>query len=195
MMERTNFIEGIEHWCKDPLATENDVLLGAFVTLRLLTSEVFKLLGSWRQMDSSPNMSSFLTMISNRIDEWEDKWLPLCLSGTNSWMFALLKINFTNHYIESESCHYFLVRFYGAHLRLQLYALPLQEALQSNDDRIKFHLDTLWASVSSAVSMLKLVSQFSSRLYFAQDSVHVMTAYSAAFLVKVHLDLFMNNIS
>ncbi|OKL61715.1 hypothetical protein UA08_02333 [Talaromyces atroroseus] len=167
MIERNTFIEAIQPWCRDPLAIKNDVLLGAFVTLRLLTSEVFMLLGSRRQMNS-PRMTSFLTMISNRINEWEDKWLPLC------------------H--ESDSCHYFLVRFYGAHLRLQLYALPLQEVLNSNDEHnITYHLETLWASLSSAVSMLKLVSQYASRLYFAQDSVHVMTAYSAAFLIKVLL--------
>lgn len=43
----------------------------------------------------------------------------------------------------------------------------------------------LWESYSNAIEMLKLVCHFSTRLYFAQDSIHVMTAYSAAFLIKV----------
>ncbi|EED21240.1 protein priB, putative [Talaromyces stipitatus ATCC 10500] len=169
MIERNKFIEAIDAWCRDPLAIENDVILGAFVTLRLLTSEVFRLLGSWRQIHSSQNMGSFMIMISNRIDEWEDKWLPLCAQ-------------------DSESPHYFLIRFYGTHLRLQLHALPLQEILDPNSEHdITYHQETLWTSLSSAVAMLKLVAQYSSRLYFAQDSVHVMTAYSAAFLIKVLL--------
>lgn len=33
--------------------------------------------------------------------------------------------------------------------------------------------------------MLQLVTEFSSLLYLAQDSVHVMTAYAAIFLMKV----------
>lgn len=168
MIERNRFIETIEPWCKDPTATHNDVLLGAFVTLRLLTSEVFRLLGSRRQIDTYDNISSFLTIINSRIDEWESKWLQLCGN-------------------ESESCHPFLIRFYGTHLRLQLYSLPLQEVLGSASHDVAYNLETLWESYSGAINMLKLVSLFSSRLYFAQDSVHIMTAYSAAFLIKLLL--------
>ena len=93
----------------------------------------------------------------------------------------------THGFTESESCHPFLIRFYGTHLRLQLYSLPLQDVLGSKNHDVAYNLETLWASYSGAIKMLKLVSIFSSRLYFAQDSVHVMTAYSAAFLIKVGL--------
>lgn len=91
----------------------------------------------------------------------------------------------TDPLTESESCHPFLIRFYGTHLRLQLYSLPLQEVLGSASHDVAYNLETLWESYSGAINMLKLVSLFSSRLYFAQDSVHIMTAYSAAFLIKV----------
>lgn len=46
-------------------------------------------------------------------------------------------------------------------------------------------MEALWVSYSSALEMLHLICRHSSWLYFAQDSVHVMTAYSAAFLIKV----------
>lgn len=46
-------------------------------------------------------------------------------------------------------------------------------------------LEILWVAYSSAIEMLQLLSRYSPRLYFAQDSIHVMTAYSAAFLIKV----------
>ena len=46
-------------------------------------------------------------------------------------------------------------------------------------------MEALWVSYLSALKMLHLIRQHASCLYFAQDSVHVMTAYSAAFLIKV----------
>ena len=47
--------------------------------------------------------------------------------------------------------------------------------------------EAIWNSYSSALDMLKLVSETSASqlLYFAQDSVHVMIAYAAVFLIKV----------
>jgi uncharacterized membrane protein len=84
-----------------------------------------------------------------------------------------------------ETCHPFLIRFYGTHLRLQLFSLPLQEILASADPDISTNLEVLWVSYSSALEMLQLINRSASFLYFAQDSVHVMTAYSAAFLIKV----------
>jgi hypothetical protein len=85
----------------------------------------------------------------------------------------------------SEACHPFLIRFYGTHLRLQLFSLPLQEILGQPDQDISYHMEALWVSYLSALKMLHLIRQYASCLYFAQDSVHVMTAYSAAFLIKV----------
>jgi hypothetical protein len=77
MIERNGFFESIEVWCKDATATDSDNFLGAFVTLRLLTSEVFRLLTP-RQTDPGQNTYALLTIISNRIDEWESKWLDVC---------------------------------------------------------------------------------------------------------------------
>lgn len=77
MIERNGFFESIEVWCKDATATESDNFLGAFVTLRLLTSEVFRLL-TLRQTDAGQNTYALLMIISNRIDEWESKWLGVC---------------------------------------------------------------------------------------------------------------------
>lgn len=45
----------------------------------------------------------------------------------------------------------------------------------------------IWTSHANAIEMLSLVAKpdISPLLYFAQDSVHVMIAYAAVFLVKV----------
>ncbi|KAM0815287.1 putative Transcription factor domain-containing protein [Seiridium cardinale] len=169
MIERSACIESIEAWCRDPMATGNDRLLGAFVTLRLLSSEVFKLLGpKSSRIHSGPlhSIESLLAIIKARIEEWEQIWV---------------------HYVDAESCHPFLIRFYGTHLKLQLFSLPLQEVLASEDPNISTNLEVLWVSYSSAIEMLQLICRSTPYLYFAQDSIHVMTAYSATFLIKLLL--------
>ncbi|KAL0780296.1 hypothetical protein CaCOL14_004780 [Colletotrichum acutatum] len=169
MIERSEIIESIEPWCKDAMATPGDRLLGALVTLRLLSSEVFRLLGPRssrvraRQLHS---LESLLAIIKSRIEEWESRWLSVADTG---------------------SCHPFLIQFYGTHLRLQLFSLPLQDILAQSDPNMTYHMEALWVSYSSALEMLHLICRHSSWLYFAQDSVHVMTAYSAAFLIKLML--------
>lgn len=47
-------------------------------------------------------------------------------------------------------------------------------------------MEALWISYNAAIRMLHLVAHESntSSLYFAQDSVHVMVAYAAVFLIK-----------
>ncbi|KAK1537536.1 fungal specific transcription factor domain-containing protein [Colletotrichum paranaense] len=141
MIERSEFIESIEPWCKDAMATPGDCLLGALVTLRLLSSEVFRLLGPRssrvraRQLHS---LESLLAIIKSRIEEWESRWLRVV------------------------------------------------DTAQS-DPNMTYHMEALWVSYSSALEMLHLICRHSSWLYFTQDSVHVMTAYSAAFLIKLML--------
>ncbi|KAF5504925.1 Protein priB [Colletotrichum siamense] len=167
MIERSGFIESVEAWCKDPTAISNDRLLGALVTLRLLSSEVFRLLGSRSNRARAGQLhtlESLLAIINGRIEEWETRWLKLA---------------------DQDSCHPFLIQFYGTHLRLQLFSLPLQETLGQPDEGSSHRMEALWVSYSSALEMLHLICRHSSWLYFAQDSVHVMTAYSAAFLIKL----------
>lgn len=179
MIERSDFTESIEAWCKEPLAVPTDILLGAFVTLRLLTSEVFKLLGGDNLARNGAGggssqfypLCSFFAIIKGRIAEWESKWTQRA----------------------EQDCHQFLIRFYAAHLRLQMFSLPLHEVLsgrnKDNPDQqqreISSNLEALWTSYSSAIAMLHLLSQYSSLIHLVQDSVHVMTAYSASFLLKL----------
>ncbi|KAK2002618.1 fungal-specific transcription factor domain-containing protein [Colletotrichum falcatum] len=169
MIERSEFIEAIEAWCRDAMATPGDRLLGALVTLRLLSSEVFKLLGPRssrlraRQLHS---LESLLAIIKGRVEEWESRWLQVA---------------------DKDSCQPFLIQFYGTHLRLQLFSLPLQDVLAQSGQDASYHMESLWVSYSSALEMLHLICRHSSSLYFAQDSIHVMTAYSAAFLIKLLL--------
>jgi hypothetical protein len=179
MIERSDFTESIEAWCREPLAVPTDMLLGAFVTLRLLTSEVFKLLGGDNLARNGPGsggsqfypLCSFFAIIKGRIAEWESKWTQRA----------------------EQDCHQFLIRFYAAHLRLQMFSLPLHEVLgnrnkdnpEQQQQEISSNLEALWTSYSSAIAMLHLLSRYSSLIHLVQDSVHVMTAYSASFLLKL----------
>ncbi|RFU81717.1 fungal specific transcription factor domain-containing [Trichoderma arundinaceum] len=173
MIERSAFIESIEAWCGDPMADRNDDLLGAFVTLRLMSSSIFSLHGpNSRRGDKVPleNMESLLSLKKAGIERWERHWVQNVEQKQSP---------------EEETCHKFLIRFYGTHFRLQLFSVPLQDVLSSEYSDSSLHLDIIWAAFTGAMDMLKLISRHSAQLYFAQDSIHVMTAYSAAFLVKV----------
>ncbi|EXL45204.1 hypothetical protein FOCG_12613 [Fusarium oxysporum f. sp. radicis-lycopersici 26381] len=169
MIDCTEFIESIEDWCNGPLAIDNDQLLGAFTTLRLVTSASFPLLAakSRQRSISLSETASLVGLLDGRIERWERKWTAKVTAQTE------------------QSCHEFLIRFYGAHLRLQLHTLPLHGILVSDKSYINHHIDTVWVAYSSALNMLQLISRFSEHVCFAQDSIHVMTAYSAAFLVKI----------
>ncbi|KAE9979458.1 hypothetical protein EG327_007023 [Venturia inaequalis] len=52
-------------------------------------------------------------------------------------------------------------------------------------------MEAFWISYNAAITMLELVADESntSSLYFAQDSVHVMIAYAAVFLIKLVLSV------
>jgi hypothetical protein len=86
-----------------------------------------------------------------------------------------------------DPCNLFLIRFYGMHLRLLLLSFSLQPSLLSPSSETQLRTDAILSSHATALDMLKLVSSasVSPLLYFAQDSVHVMLAYAAVFLIKV----------
>ncbi|EAU37376.1 predicted protein [Aspergillus terreus NIH2624] len=162
MIERTEFIESVETWGKDPLASANDNLLCTFVALRLLTAETFDLLPSQKK-HSTAHQGRFFSVLKVRIEALEAKWLGVVGAGT---------------------CHAFLIRLYCAHLHLQLFSIPLQETGIPRADGVR-DMTPFWVSYENAATMLALVTEYAPFLYLVQDSIHVMTAYAAVFLVKV----------
>lgn len=176
MIESDGLIESIEDWTSDPIAIENDLLLGALVTLRLETSAAFTFMISRQRYDDKTqpgNLGPLLSILNRRIDTWESTWSQAVEKRVTT---------------EEESCHGFLIRFYGLHLRLQLSSLQL-EGVSFSGRSSPPNLDSLWTAYSSALQMLRLIPTHSNHLNFAQDSLHIMLAYSAAFLVKVSLTL------
>lgn len=90
----------------------------------------------------------------------------------------------------------FLVNFYSLHLRLLLNSFTLQKSLKSARKGSPVSKSALWQCSSSAIGMLENISKVIGplkQLYFVQDSVHVMTAYAAIFLIKVHPSITQNH--
>ncbi|KAH7305536.1 fungal-specific transcription factor domain-containing protein [Stachybotrys elegans] len=174
MIERSAFIESVDLWCRDRLASDNDLLLASFVTLRLETADIFTMLRSEQKFAERQVIkvaSSMLESLNKRIDRWKDRWSRAIQANTDD----------NGH----RTCHHFLLAFYSAHAQLQLYTLPLQVIITSGDVEHSPGFEIMWSAFRNAQEMMHLIGQYSSCLYLAQDSIHVMTAYAAAFLVKL----------
>lgn len=90
----------------------------------------------------------------------------------------------------------FLVNFYGLHLRLLLNSYTLQQSLKAAKKGSTVSKSALWQCSSSAIGMLENITKVIGplkQLYFVQDSVHVMTAYAAIFLIKVGTFIYCQN--
>lgn len=172
MIERNDLTECVDNWWQDPVSILNDRLLCSFVTLRLLTADTFDLLIP-STTNSMSRLERTITVLDRRIHAWQSNWVGIVCAGR-----ALDELE------PVPRCHAFMIRFYGSHLRLQLFSTPLQETGIQNVDHI-YDLKPFWLSYQSALAMLDLVAESSALLYLVQDSIHVMTAYAAIFLIKV----------
>ncbi|KAL2819720.1 hypothetical protein BJX63DRAFT_381528 [Aspergillus granulosus] len=171
MIDRNELIDGAESWWRDELASHNDQLLCAFVALRLLTADIFDLLTPSKV--PAPRVERLLAILDTRIDAWQAKWLSTLPSPA-----------------VKNTCHTFMMKFYGFHTRLQLFSIPLQDKkprTTTTDQRQIHEIKPFWLSFQNATAMLQLVVESSDLLYLAQDSIHVMAAYAAVFLIKLLL--------
>jgi hypothetical protein len=171
MIERSNYLDSVDNWHLHPLEVRNDRLLCAFVSLRLITSTYFEMIlpqNAQYQRQESPQSRSLLRVLDRKIINWQNRWVETVSN-------------------RGEDCHTFLIPFYGSYARLLLFTSSLRASTRQKDIETPVDTEAIWNSYSSALDMLKLVSQPSSAqlIYFAQDSVHVMIAYATVFLVKV----------
>lgn len=84
MIERNEFIQSVNDWCKQPMANSNDRLIGSFVTIRLIGSEVFQLIrssASRTKEDTLHNIESLLAILESELDKWELHWVPMVENG------------------------------------------------------------------------------------------------------------------
>lgn len=84
MIDRSSFLESVDIWYRSPLALPSDVLLCAFVSLRLLTSEVFELLEIQRSPNSrtqTHQVESLLKIVEKQVEAWQEHWLQIAENG------------------------------------------------------------------------------------------------------------------
>ncbi|KAL5623885.1 hypothetical protein BROUX41_003945 [Berkeleyomyces rouxiae] len=182
MIERSDFIIDSSNWYTHSLATNNDKLLCGFVNLRLFTSETLKLVHPkylWRgpRAYNMPESEVLFESMETDLQRWRNRWYRICCTS-------------------SEYCHGFLIRFYGAHLRLSFYSIPLQPKMLTTINTQSYDRRPLWVCFVSAREMLQLLTEpeLQPSLHFCQDSIHVMIAYATAFLLKACLSGGGNNI-
>ncbi|PQE23767.1 aldo keto reductase protein [Rutstroemia sp. NJR-2017a BBW] len=166
MIETTDLITGARDWHQEPYAVPGgDMLLSAFVCLRLISADMLDL----------PSRSS-----SSR--------MRLLRGKKTGYHFLITVRHFQLVQDSVAPTQRFLVHFYGSHLRLLLNSYALQNSLKGIRTRNSISHSALWLCSSSAICMLEHISkEFGplKQLYFVQDSVHVMTAYAAIFLIKL----------
>lgn len=85
MIERRSQFDCAEQWLRSPLASRYDVLLAAFVNLRLLFSEVSHLLlehTKGKQPHETPHLQTMLKVLLSQVESWQDHWLSIASDGT-----------------------------------------------------------------------------------------------------------------
>lgn len=83
MIQRSNFIESNGAWLSTPLASPGDSLLCAFVSLRLLTSDIPELLSSRSDShrDDQYHIRPLIKAMRDQIERWQRQWTARACQG------------------------------------------------------------------------------------------------------------------
>ncbi|KAF8610559.1 hypothetical protein BDV93DRAFT_530461 [Ceratobasidium sp. AG-I] len=160
-------------WHEDNFIRPEDVIICAFVQLRRIaaeTTDVFYLhKGAPGLLHADINYEILLRGCNSKLTQWMDLWHAE-MKKAGGQMF-----------------HFSMLAFFRLHVRLFLNSFGLQSSMASAT-RASPSLHALSACYTSAVQTLQIVtSDFApvGMLRYGQDSITVMTAYSAVFLLKM----------
>ncbi|KAI9729305.1 MAG: hypothetical protein M1834_006976 [Cirrosporium novae-zelandiae] len=171
MLHVDDFIRGTETWYACRYAVmNNDAILSAFVELRKIGPDILELISSDLSYGHHQSYEIMLNLFNTDLDKWEERWYEAS-KGSDDHIYI------------------FLIRFYGVHFRLFLNSFRLQLSLFWIPSISKQALRSCFSSASQMIDLAIEHLVPSQLLYFAQDSVHVMMAYAAVFLMKVLLSL------
>ncbi|THG96827.1 hypothetical protein EW026_g5073 [Hermanssonia centrifuga] len=150
-----------------------DVILAAFVQLRLIASETTEVFYSHRGVaganHADMNHDVLLKNCNGKLTQWSE-----------NWEHEMQRAN-------GDKFHFAFLSFFRLYVRLFLNSFGIQ-AYMSPTNRSSPSLHALSACYSSALEVLQIVTkEFAamSMLRYGQDSITVMTAYSAVFLLKL----------
>lgn len=188
MIDQTEFILNADSWCSGDYAVPGgDLVLSSFVSLRRTSAETLQLASPSKTVFAGLHGEMLSKILNSGITTWEATWLPRFDHGRSQVSTVCIKIS-KSPVDDVAPCHRFLVNFYGLHLRLLLNSYSLQTSLANATKPSSISKSALWLCSSSAIGMLEQISdKFGpfKQLYFVQDSIHVMVAYAAIFLIKV----------
>jgi hypothetical protein len=192
MIDRSNYLESVSEWHLHPLEMANDRLLCAFVSLRLITSthmEMMTTQHAQQQRHETSRYRSMLRMADGEIVDWQKRWTEtVSRRGEDCHVSkSQARIDVRHSLTLNTDLQSFLIPFYGIYARLLLYTSSLRASTKLTDNATRVDIEAIWHSYSSALDMLKLVSEPSASqlVYYAQDSVHVMIGGAVVFLIKV----------
>ncbi|KAJ7135045.1 fungal-specific transcription factor domain-containing protein [Mycena crocata] len=152
---------------------QEDVIVAAFVQLRCITSETTDMFyikgGSPNGNHNDVNYEVVLRNCNGKLTQWMDNWqAEMQRAGGESFHFSFLSL-------------------FRLHVRLFLNSFGIQASM-SPSSRASPSLQALSACCTSALDGLRIVSKdfpSMSMLRYTQDSITVMSAYAAVFLLKL----------
>ncbi|KAF8590020.1 hypothetical protein K439DRAFT_1331316 [Ramaria rubella] len=177
MLPEDDLVRHAKAWHKDSTLLPIDVVVSAQVQLRRIAAEVTDVFylhkGRIGASHADVNYEILLRGCNSKLVDWGELWLN-----------EIGKVG-------GERFHFSLLNFFKLHVRLFLNSFGLQSSLATGE-RSLLSLPALSVCYTSAVDTLKLVTKdFATvdMLRYGQDSITVMTAYSAVFLLKVRAPL------
>ncbi len=77
MIDQNDFILNADAWCHDEFAvTGGDLVLSAFVCLRILSTEILQLASPSETVLGGPRGEMLSKILNNGLKTWEQTWLP-----------------------------------------------------------------------------------------------------------------------
>lgn len=80
MIERSEFIESVNTWYRNPMAISNDAMMAALVTLRIASADILEAFNPQRpapSMIQAYRFDSLLKTHSIQIDAWKNHWVEI----------------------------------------------------------------------------------------------------------------------
>ncbi|KAI0340148.1 hypothetical protein BDW22DRAFT_1334966, partial [Trametopsis cervina] len=175
MLPECELVRHSTTWHEDgePPIRPEDVIVSAFVQLRLIASENTELFQPHRGIaghHADMNYDVLLRNCNGKLTQWAE-----------TWEHEMTKAN-------GEKFHFAFLNFFRLYVRLFLNSFGIQASMSSTTRTSPLSAQALSACFSSALDNLKIVTdEFASisMLRYSQDSITVMTAYSAVFLLRV----------
>lgn len=174
MLPEDDMIRHAKSWHEDTPMRPEDVIVAAMVNLRQIaaeTTDVYRMQkgGGLEGHYSDVNHEILLRGCNSKLTHWMDFW-DTELKRANGLPF-----------------HYAFLAFFRLHVRLFLNSLGLQSS-STPLGRTSPSLQSLSICYTSAIQSLELITRSFAPwglLRYGQDSMTVMSAYSAVFLIKL----------